>query len=139
LGASSPARHRSTAVRRWAAAGEIDDSLVVADKALQRAERANAFWWLPEALRIKGEILLLSDRADTSAAEDHFRRSIELAHQQGALSWELRTAMSIARLQRSQNRIDEARQLLAPVSGRFAEGFGTAGLQSAKRLLDELA
>jgi predicted ATPase len=122
-----------------AAAGELDDSLAVADEALRRAERADAFWWLPEALRIKGEILLLSDKADTSAAEHHFRRSIELAHRQGALSWELRTAMSLARLQRGQNRIDEARQLLASVYGRFTEGFGTADLQSAKRLLDELA
>ena len=98
-----------------------------------------ALWWLPEALRTTGEILLLSDRAGMSAAEDHFRRSIEMAHRQGALFWELRSAVSIARLQRGQNRIDEARQLLAPVYGRFTEGFGTADLQSAKRLLDELA
>jgi predicted ATPase len=47
--------------------------------------------------------------------------------------------MSLARLQRGQNRIDEARRLLASVYGRFTEGFGTADLQSAERLLDELA
>jgi predicted ATPase len=72
-------------------------------------------------------------------AEDHFRRSLDLARRQGALSWELRTAMSLARSQRHQGRIGEARDLLTSVYGRFTEGFGTADLQSAKRLLDEFA
>jgi len=106
---------------------------------LRRAERNNAFWWMPEALRIKGEVLLLSDKADATAAEDHFRRSLDLAHQQGALSWELRAAISLARLQRHQGRIGGARDLLAAVYNRFTEGFGTADLQSATRLLDELS
>jgi tetratricopeptide (TPR) repeat protein len=132
-------KFRSGLAEVLAAAGEIDDSLAAADEALRRAEHADAFWWLPEALRIKGEILLLLDKADTAAAEDHLRRSIELAHRQGALFWELRTAVSIARLQRDQNRIGEARQLLASVYGHFTEGFETTDLQSAKRLLDELA
>jgi predicted ATPase len=122
-----------------AAAGDLDDALAVADEALQRTERDNAFWWMPEALRIKGDVMLLSHKADPTVAEDHFRRSLDLARRQGALSWELRTAMSLARLQRDHGRIGEARDLLASVHGRFTEGFATADLQSAKRLLDEFA
>ena len=57
----------------------------------------------------------------------------------GALSWELRAATSLARLLRDRNRIGEARDLLAPIYQRFTEGFGTADLQSQKRLLDEFA
>jgi predicted ATPase/DNA-binding winged helix-turn-helix (wHTH) protein len=121
-----------------AAAGDLDDSLAVADEALQRTERNDAFWWMPEALRIKGDVMLLSHKADPTVAEDHFRRSLDMAHRQGALSWELRTAMSFARLQHDQGRIGEARDLLASVYGRFTESFGTADLKAARLLLDEL-
>jgi predicted ATPase len=121
-----------------AAAGDLDDSLAVADKALQRTDRNDAFWWMPEALRIKGDVTLLSHKADPTVAEDHFRRSLDLAHRQGALSWELRTAMSFARLQHDQGRIGETQDLLASVYGRFTEGFGTADLKAARLLLDEL-
>jgi predicted ATPase/DNA-binding winged helix-turn-helix (wHTH) protein len=121
-----------------AATGNIDDSVAVADEALQRTERADAFWWMPEALRIKGEVMLLSHKEDTTEAEETFRRSLDLARRQGALCWELRTAISLTRLQRNQDRVGEARDLLSAVYGRFAEGFGTADLQIAKRLLDEL-
>ena len=82
-------------------AAQLEESFAAADEALQRSERSNALWWMPEALRIKGEALLLC-KGDTSAAEDHFCRSLDLAYRQGALSWELRTAMSLARLRRSR-------------------------------------
>ncbi len=121
-----------------AAAGRLDDSLAAADEAVQRAERSNAFWWMPEALRIKGDVMLLLDKADTTAAEDHFRRSLDLAHRQGALSWELRTATSLAQLRRDQGRTSEARDLLASVYGRLTEGFDTADLKVVKALLDAL-
>ena len=87
-----------------AATGNVDDSLAVADEALQRTERADAFWWMPEALRIKGDVMRLSHKAGTTAAEDNLRRSLNLARRQGALLWELRAAMSIARLRRDQSR-----------------------------------
>jgi predicted ATPase/DNA-binding winged helix-turn-helix (wHTH) protein len=122
-----------------AAVGHRDESLAIADEALRRAERNHGLSWLPEALRIKGEILLLSDRADTTAAEEHFRRSLDLARLQGALSWELRCTTSLARLWRDHARNDEARQLLAPVYDRFTEGFATADLKAAKVLLDDLS
>jgi predicted ATPase len=120
-----------------AAVGHLDESLVIADEALRRAERNHGLSWLPEALRIKGEILLLSDKADATAAEEHFRRSLDLARLQGALSWELRCASSLARLWRDQARSDEARELLAPVYDRFTEGFATADLRAAKTLIEE--
>jgi len=122
-----------------ATTGRLEEAYAAADAALQRAERNQALWWLPEALRIKGEALLLSNRTDAPAVEDHFRRSLDLAHRQGALSWELRGAASLARLWRGQGRNREARELLTSVYARFTEGFGTADLQAAKRLLDELS
>ena len=119
--------------------GRFEEGLAAAAEAQRRIERTQQFLWLPEALRIKGEVLLLSNKADTSGAEDHFRRSLDLAHRQGALSWELRTAMSLARLRRDQGRIREARELLSSVHARFTEGFGTGDLRAARRLLDELS
>jgi tetratricopeptide (TPR) repeat protein len=121
-----------------ATAVRLDAGLAAADEALRRTEHNSAFWWMPEALRIKGEVLLLSDNAHTTAAEDHFHRSLDLAHRQGALSWELRTAMSLARLRRDQGRLGEAQDLLSSVYGRFTEGFETADLQAARGLLAEL-
>ena len=121
-----------------AAAGDRDEGLAEVNAALRYAETCEALWCLPEVLRVKGEMLLLPDEADRSAAEHHFRRSLDLARRQGALSWELRTAISIARLQRDEGSVGEARDLLASVYGRFTEGFGTADLRTAKQLLDEL-
>jgi hypothetical protein len=89
---------------------------------------------------VKGELLLLQGAPGAAAAaEDHFRQALDWARQQGALSWELRAATSLAGLLRDRDRIGEARDLLAPIYDRFTEGFGTAYLQSAKRLLDEFA
>ena len=93
---------------------------------------------LPEALRIKGDVLVLSDRSHATAAEDLFRRSLDLARRQKALSWELRTTMSLARLQHAQGRSRDARDLLKPVYARFTEGFETADLQGARLFLEEL-
>jgi hypothetical protein len=107
-----------------------DDRLAAADEALRRTERSDRFCWMPEALRVKGEAPLLSDKADTTAVEDHFRRSLDLARRQGALSWELRTATSLGRLRRDENRIGEAYDLVSSVYDRFSEGFGTANLKA---------
>ena len=73
------------------------------------------------------------------AAESILLSSLNIAHRQGALSWELRSAMSLARLRRDQHRRAEARDLLAPVYGRFSEGFATADVVAARHLLDDLA
>jgi predicted ATPase len=92
-----------------------------------------------ELLRIKGELVLSEGGPDAAAAaENHFSRALDWARRQGALSWELRAATSLARLWRDQNRAKAAREILAPVYDRFTEGFETTDLKAAKLLLDEL-
>jgi predicted ATPase/DNA-binding winged helix-turn-helix (wHTH) protein len=118
-----------------AAAGDLDEALAAADEALQRTERNEALWWMPEALRMKGELILLSRKADTANSEDLFRRSLALAHRQGALFWELRTATSLARLHRERGHREEARAALSTVCDRFSEGFDAKDFKTAKGLL----
>ena len=89
--------------------------------------------------RIAGEIALMSPERDTSKAETYFGRALAVARQQQAKSWELRAAMSLARLWRDQGKVQQARDLLGPVYGWFTEGFDTLDLKEAKALLDELA
>jgi predicted ATPase len=89
--------------------------------------------------RNAGEVALKSPEPDAAKAEAHFGRALSVARQQQAKSWELRAAMSLARLWRSQGKVQQARELLAPVYGWFAEGFDTRDLKEAKALLDTLA
>ncbi|MBV8407900.1 MAG: winged helix-turn-helix domain-containing protein [Alphaproteobacteria bacterium] len=109
-----------------------------ASQAAERCERRRALWWLPEALRVRGEILLRLEPSDAAAAEHSFRRSLELARRQGALSWQLRTATSLARLKQRQGSFPKAKTLLQRVYCRFTEGFETADLRAAKATLDML-
>ena len=121
-------------------AGHIAEGLAAIEEAISRAERIEERWAMAELLRVKGELLLLQGAPEAAAAaEDHFRQALDWARRQGAWSWELRAATSLAHLLRDRDRIGEARDLLAPIYDRFTEGFGTADLQSAKRLLDEFA
>jgi predicted ATPase len=76
--------------------------------------------------------------SETAAAEACFARAGEMASGQGALFWQLRIALGLARLRMSQDRRNAARQVLAPVYDRFTEGFATPDLRAAKALLDEL-
>jgi predicted ATPase len=92
-----------------------------------------------EVLRVAGDIALKPPEQDAAKAEAYFERSRAVARQQQAKSWELRAAMSMARLWRDQGKRDEARELLAPVYGWFIEGFDTRDLKEAKALLEELA
>ena len=85
-----------------------------------------------------GEIALLSVEPDAANAEAYFERALAIARHQQAKSWELRAAMSMARLWRDQGKRQQARDLLAPVFGWFTEGFDTRDLKEAKALLDEL-
>ena len=121
-------------------AGQIDDGLAAVEKSIARCERTEGRWLISELLRIKGELLLLQGTAGTTeAVEDVFRQALDWARRQEALSWELRAATSLARLLGDRDRINEARDLLAPIYERFTEGFGTADLQAAKQLLNELS
>jgi len=122
-----------------AKAGRVDESLLAAAEALQRTERHDAFWWMPEALRVKGEILAQSKPSDLESIEDCFIRSLACARRQGALSWELRGATGLARLWKQRGRPADAEALLRPIYARFAEGFGSADLRAARMLLEALA
>jgi predicted ATPase len=120
-------------------ARQIAEGLAAIEKAIVRSERSEERWATAELLRIKGELLLLQGAPGAAAAAaDHFRQALDWAHRQEALSWELRTASSLARLWRDQHRVTEARALLGPVYARFTEGFATADLREAKSLLQEL-
>jgi len=119
-----------------AGAGQIAEGLAVVDEALARAKQTEAEWCLAELLRTKGELLLLSGAPTAvTTAEQCFHQALDVARRQGALSWELRAATSLARFWRGQQRVTQARKLLAPVYRRFTEGFGTADLIAAKALL----
>jgi predicted ATPase/DNA-binding winged helix-turn-helix (wHTH) protein len=119
-----------------AKAGHPDQGFSAIDEALQRIQKNEDLRYLPEALRIKGELLLLQDGAEASAPEAHFRQALDRAHRQGALSWELRAATSLAGLLRDRGRCAEAIEVLRSVYDRFTEGFGTSDLILAKQLLD---
>ena len=105
------------------------------------AEAMTYSWpcWDPEFSRLKGELLLQQSPDNQSEAETCFRQAIAMAQSQNAKSWELRAATSLARLWRSQGKRREAQALLGDVYDWFTEGFGTADLQDARALLDELA
>src|SRR5262249_29302137 len=92
-----------------------------------------------EVHRVAGEIALLLPERNVAKAEGYFERALALARKQQAKSWELRAAMSMARLWRDQGRQDKARDLLAPAYGWFTEGFDTRDLKDAKVLIDALA
>ena len=122
-----------------AGVGQVTEGIATIDEALARSERNEERWYVPELLRVKGELVLREDAPDaTSVAEDHFTQALLWARRQGALSWELRAATSLARLWRDQNRTEAAREILAPVYDRFTEGFETTDLKAAKCLLDRL-
>jgi predicted ATPase len=122
-----------------ASARQVARGLDLADEAVAQSDRSEDRWMLAELLRVKGELLVLHARPDAAvAAEGLFRRSLELARDQGALAWELRTAMSLARLSQRRRRTGEARKLLGAVYERFTEGFDTTDLVAARALLETL-
>jgi predicted ATPase len=109
------------------------------EEAITHIEKTKERWWEAEVNRIAGEIALLSPDPDAAKAETYFERALDVARQQRAKSWELRAAMSLARLRRDQGKVQQARELLAPVYGWFTEGFDPRDLKEAKALLEELA
>ena len=118
--------------------GQPDDARRCIGEAMAAVETAKERWCEAEVNRIAGEIALLSPEPDVAKAEAYFERALAVAREQQAKSWELRAAMSMARLWRDQGNRDEARDLLAPVYGWFTEGFDTLDLKEAKALLDAL-
>jgi predicted ATPase len=128
----------SSLARANAEIGQFDDARRCIGEAMAAVETAKERWCEAEVNRIAGEIALLSPEPDAARAEEYFERALAVARAQQAKSWELRAAMSMARLWRDQGRRDEARDLLAPLYGWFTEGFDSRDLKEAKALLDEL-
>jgi predicted ATPase len=122
----------------YAELDQPDDARRYIEDAIDKVETSKEKWCEAEVHRIAGEIALKSRAANTEQAEKYFDRALAVARQQQAKSWELRAAMSMALLWRSQARLQQARELLAPVLGWFTEGFDTLDLKEAKALLDEL-
>jgi class 3 adenylate cyclase/predicted ATPase len=120
-----------------AAAGSARDGLDLLDQALEQVDQSGQRWCEAEIHRSKGE--LLSGVADAPQAESCLQRSLVTARRQGARLWELRAACSLGRLWRDQGRHNDARDLLGPIHGWFAEGFDTPDLKEAKALLDALS
>jgi predicted ATPase len=118
-------------------AGQLDEALALLDDALQIVGRTGERWFLAELNRHKGQ--LLRQQEHTDAAEGLYHKALGIAQVQHAKLWELRAAVSLARLRRDQGRRAEALDLLAPVYGWFTEGFDTPDLKDAKTVLDELA
>jgi tetratricopeptide (TPR) repeat protein len=117
-----------------AALGQLPEALKVLRETMARIEPEGGSFDMPELLRLRGE--LEARTGDLAAAEASFAASVALAEQQGALSWRLRTEMSLARLRRQQGLV-QLPGVLAETYARFSEGFETADLKEARRMLDE--
>jgi predicted ATPase len=120
--------------------GRLGEALAAIDQALAKAEAGGERYYVPELLRIKGELLLRCEgKPPAVMAEQCFEQALVTAREQKALFWELRTALSLGRLRLRQRRPDRARQILAAVYDRFTEGLDRTDLKVAKRLLDLLS
>jgi len=122
----------------YAELGQFDDAWRCIGEAMTTVETTKETWCEAEVHRVAGEIALESLTPDAAKADGYFERALAVARKQQAKSWELRTAMSLARLWRDQGKRDEALNLLAPVYNWFTEGFDTLDLKEAKTLLDKL-
>jgi predicted ATPase len=123
----------------YASLNRYDDASRAISEATEAVNGTNERWCEAEIARVVGEVTLVGPKQDSAEAQNHFERALAVARQQQAKSWELRAAMSLARLWRDQGKVQHARELLAPVYGWFTEGFDTRDLKEAKALLDELA
>ena len=124
--------------KAYADLGQFNDAWRCIGEAVTAAETTRERWWEAEVNRTAGEITLLSPEPDAAKAEAYFEQALAVSRQQQAKSFELRAVMSLARLWRDQGKVQQARELLAPVYGWFTEGFDTRDLKEAKALLEEL-
>jgi class 3 adenylate cyclase/predicted ATPase len=125
--------------RAKAEIGQFDDARRCIGEVMAAVETTKERWYDAEVNRIVGEVVLISPQPDVAKAEAHFAHALAVARKQQAKSWELRAAMSMARLWCKQGKREQARDLLAPVHGWFTQGFDTHDLKQSKRLLNELA
>jgi len=130
--------HLSYLARAYSELGQVDDAWRCIEEATISIETTNERWCEADIHRVAGEIALTSPEPDATKAEAYFERALAVARAQQAKSWELRAAMSMARLWRDQAKRQQAHDLLTPVYGWFTEGFDTLDLKEAKVLLEQL-
>jgi tetratricopeptide (TPR) repeat protein len=115
------------------ASGQFDEALHAIDGALAQIGEGDSFD-LPEILRAKGHVLASSGHP--VEAERWLKRALDASRRQRALGWELRAAITLAKLWREGGRAKEARALVAPLYARYQEGLDSLDLVAAKVLLD---
>jgi predicted ATPase len=131
--------YRSTGSRAYAELGQYDEAWRCIGEAMTAVETTKECWYESEINRVTGEIALKLPQLGSSQAETYFERALSVARVQQAKSWELRAAMSLARLWLDQDMRAKARALLEPIYGWFTEGFDTQDLKRAKTLLVEIS
>jgi predicted ATPase len=131
-------RYFAYLARTHAELRQFDHAWRSINEGMSLIETAKERLWEAEINSIAGEIALMSPESGAAKAEAYFERALKVARAQQAKSLELRAAMSMARLWRDQERVQQARDLLAPVYRWFTEGFDTRDLKDAKALLDAL-
>jgi predicted ATPase len=119
-------------------AGRVEEALEALKEGMDVTERNNEPFYEAEMYRLKGDALVMAGVDSPSEAESCFQRAIEIARKQQAKSFELRAAMSLARLWRQQGKCEEGRGLLKEIYDWFTEGFDTPDLKDARALLDEI-
>jgi len=130
--------HLSNLARAHAELDQINEAQRCIDETIAMIEANKEKWFEAEALRTAGDITLMSPKRDTTKAEAYFEQALSVARSQKAKSFELRAAMSMARLWRAQRKRKKARDLLTPVYKWFNEGFDTLDLMGANALLRDL-
>jgi predicted ATPase len=122
-----------------AAIRRLAEAITLINETIQRVETNGDALYVPELLRVKGGLLLSMPRSGVEDAEKCFMQSLELSRRQGARAWELRTAVDLATLLADQGRRENGRAFLQPVFEQFAEGWDTADLKAAERVLSTLS
>jgi predicted ATPase len=119
--------------------GEVAQAMAALGAASAAAQASGSHWADAELYRLRGDLLSRLQAADWTEVERCFRTALTVAREQGTRGFELRAAVRLARLLRTQGRVDDARDVLDPIFGSFTEGFDTPDLEEAKGLLDELS
>jgi tetratricopeptide (TPR) repeat protein len=120
------------------ATGQSGEALTLIDEAIGMVEENGDLLYMPEALRVKGNVLLSIPQRRPDDAEICFTQSLDWSRRQGARSWELRTAIDLAALWAAQGQRDRARAILQPIFEQFVEGLDTTDLKTAAHLLEML-
>jgi class 3 adenylate cyclase/predicted ATPase len=131
--------HLSYLAKAYAVLGQFEPAWRCLDEAMTAAETSRERWYEAEVYRVAGEIELLAPTSDLAKAAEHFERALAIARAQQAKSWELRAAISLARLRCQEGKRQQARDCLAPLYDWFTEGLDTLDLREAKALLDALS